>query len=156
MGAFLSYGGEAEADRRRGPRCRRALLLGCANRQVSLSGFLALSGEQLGWRQDRTGGGTTVAHRLPTYSAGVTVKRRAAAGGAPLQWRAPSKDVRPSNQVSSWPAAQPAAPTTAAINASGIKGWMLFSRRKRLHRNPTATCGGVLGLLEYSIAAFTT
>src|SRR5882757_3957730 len=51
------------------------------------------------------------------------------------------------------PVAQPSAPTTAAINASGIKGCMLFSRRKRLHRRPTATCGGVLGLLEYSIAA---
>jgi len=42
------------------------------------------------------------------------------------------------------------------MKTSGIRGWMLFSRRKRLHRSPTATCGGVLGLFEYSIAAFTT
>ena len=54
------------------------------------------------------------------------------------------------------PAGSVIAPMTPAISTSGIRGWTLFSRRKRLHRNPTATCGGVRGLLEYSIAAFTT
>ena len=37
------------------------------------------------------------------------------------------------------------APTTAAISASGTSGWRLFSRRKRLHRKPTARWAGVRG-----------
>ena len=53
------------------------------------------------------------------------------------------------------PDAQPIAPATPRMKPIGTKGWTLFITRKALQKKPTTRCAGVLGLLEYSIAAFT-